>query len=289
MQSARLGNMFALLAAVALAVPVVDVPARLQWGRDGHASTGKIAQLFLHDAVVDRLQELLPDDAGLLGNVCSWADDVRSKMPWSFDLHFINTPDWDCDFIHSRDCADEICVSGAISNYTTRLTDQTGEQQVEALKFLVHFIGDIHQPLHVGFASDEGGNTIEVNFLGTKKTNLHSVWDTSLPDTLMARNFSGSVDKMSDHIASMIRDRYWVDIDDWLTCKSGSYPCPDEWATESIGLACNYSYVAADGVTHLVSGDELDEDYYARAADVVVKQLAKAGYRMAAALNNLLG
>ena len=76
--------------------------------------------------------------------------------------------------VQSTDCVNQVCVYGAILNYTSRLTTQQGTQQTEALKFLVHFLGDIHQPLHVSFKGDLGGNTLKGTFLG-EYGNMHHV------------------------------------------------------------------------------------------------------------------
>jgi S1/P1 Nuclease len=76
--------------------------------------------------------------------------------------------------LQSTDCPNNVCLYAAILNYTQRITTQTGTQQNEALKFLTHFLGDIHQPLHVSFASDLGGNTLTGTFLG-ESGNLHHV------------------------------------------------------------------------------------------------------------------
>ena len=97
--------------------------------------------------------------------VASWADSVaRDEFPWSPPLHFINTPDWDCTYDRTRDCNDNgvqnVCVDGAIQNFTSQLVAGNAPLTLNvALKFVIHFIGDIHQPLHVGFAGDEVSGT----------------------------------------------------------------------------------------------------------------------------------
>lgn len=136
--------------------------------------------------VSGRLQLLTSNTASQVGkilkpgetleSVSTWADQIKSDpaYKWSSALHFINTPDWQCAFTPTTDCAGDRCLYGAILNYTARSTDKTGEQQYEALKFLDHFLGDIHQPLHVAFQSNLGGNTIKGTFLG-ESGNLHHV------------------------------------------------------------------------------------------------------------------
>ena len=93
-----------------------------------------------------------------LADVANWADQVKSNpaYSWSYGYHFVDTPDWACNFDYSRDCADDSCVVGAIANYTKRLQSYTGSEQEVALKFVIHFVGDVHQPLHCGFTSDKG-------------------------------------------------------------------------------------------------------------------------------------
>lgn len=122
---------------------------------------------------------------------------AQTAWKWTSPLHFVDTPDWACVYDHVRraralcdgffdsadvprrpprnrcqatDCANDFCVVGAISNYSYRITTQTGEQQLQALKFLDHFCGDIHQPLHVSFLSNLGGNTITVRAGATPRT-----------------------------------------------------------------------------------------------------------------------
>ncbi|KZV57586.1 endonuclease precursor-like [Dorcoceras hygrometricum] len=131
---------------------------------------------------------LLPDYAnGDLSAVCVWPDQVRHwyKYRWTSPLHFIDTPDQACNFNYQRDCHDshgvkDMCVAGAIRNFTNQLshyrhgTSDRRHNMTEALLFLAHFMGDIHQPMHVGFTSDEGGNTIELRWF-RHKSNLHHV------------------------------------------------------------------------------------------------------------------
>lgn len=121
------------------------------WGADGHRVIGSIANKYLSKIASNQVESLLGTSD--LSTVATWADSVKhtSAYRWSSKLHFINTPDWECGFSPVSDCAGNRCLSGAISNYTQRLESQySDDDREEALKFLVHFVGDIHQPLHVG-------------------------------------------------------------------------------------------------------------------------------------------
>jgi hypothetical protein len=165
----------------------------------GHYMTAAIAQGYLSPAAQNGCNNLLPSVDGDIGLVASWADEVaRDEYPWSPQLHFINTPDWSCDYSQTRDCfgsydnAPLACVDGAIQNYTAQLA--AGDQNynlTEALMFLVHFIGDIHQPLHVGFTGDEGGNTISGTYEGQDGIKLHHVWDYNMIEQRIANSFGG--------------------------------------------------------------------------------------------------
>jgi len=222
---------------------------------------------------------------------------VRSTKAyaWSGPLHYINTPDWVCDYVRSRDCIANgminFCVDGAIQNYTARVSDTSlpFDQQAEALKFFVHFFGDIHQPLHCGFTSDEGGNTLKGTFEGSS-TNLHSVWDTGILTKRMAANFGANQTTYANYLLNQIRTDWAPLAKQWVECESTGSPygaCSEEWGNESTKLSCEYSYVEADGTTHITNNFVLGDPYYERNYPIVDMQLAKAGVRMAYVMNQI--
>jgi hypothetical protein len=146
------------------------------WGGIGHSLVGQIAQTILTINATNFVRDHLPwYTNGSLSLVASWADTIASPITnpveylnwqWSIPLHRVTTSDWLCNYDHTRDCnwnGGQRCVDGGIQNYTRRLADskQDGIQRQEALKFLVHFIGDVHQPLHGGFKSDDDGLLIQ--------------------------------------------------------------------------------------------------------------------------------
>lgn len=143
------------------------------WGRDGHACVADIAQSLLTNEASEFVRNLLPSEYGNMSSVAVWADNILYadtepdylNWQWSAQLHYVNTKDWTCVYDRQNDCnwtSTQGCVDGAIQNYTKRLGDSQldSTQLQEALKFIIHFIGDVHQPLHGGFASDAGGNGI---------------------------------------------------------------------------------------------------------------------------------
>ncbi|XP_020237661.1 endonuclease 2 [Cajanus cajan] len=261
------------------------------WGEDGHAIICRIAQSRLSDSAAEAVKKLLPkyaqDD---LGSVCSWADHVRFYLHWSAPLHFADTPDSLCNFQYNRDCKDENgekgrCVVGAIKNYTSQLLDNGKDTQynlTQALLFLSHFMGDVHQPLHVGFTSDRGANLINVHWY-TKKQNLHHVWDASIIETAEETFYDSNIDAFTKAIQENITKTWSGQVKGWETCNSNEATCPEKYASEGIQAACQWAYKDAP------EGSELGDDYFRSRFPVVSLRLAQGGVRLAATLNRIFG
>jgi len=286
-----------LTVSVFLVLLTSNTEASPLWGPVGHQLTATIAQYFLSDAAATQVLHLFPNVSGQLEAYATWADAVRKEpaYAWSAPLHFIDTPDWACIYDPSTDCptisgSPHMCVAGAILNYTSILLSQKSTQQkIEALKFLLHFIGDIHQPLHVSFASDLGGNTIKGTYEGTS-TNLHSVWDIDLITTRVENDFGGDANKYCQYLQDKIKGDWKTIAATWEACNSTSgatvYSCPTEWANESAKLACEYGYTDENG-KKIQSGFNLGSAYFNFVKDIVDEQLARGGVRLAATLNKI--
>jgi hypothetical protein len=174
------------LAALTLAIATtLPIPA-LAWGAMGHRLVAALAADELSPAArteVTRLLEGEPDPS--LPGVASWADDLREHDPdlgrRSSRWHYVNLGEAQCSYDAARDCKGGNCVVEAIAAQAAVLGDRTrtNAERAQALKFVVHFVGDVHQPLHAGYAHDKGGNTVQVSIDG-KGTNLHSLWDSKL-------------------------------------------------------------------------------------------------------------
>jgi len=152
------------------------------WGVVGHEIVATIAQMHLHPSAVDKLCDVLPNYASChLAPVAAWADKIRRFQPWSSHMHYIGDvkdhPSQHCAFGENGWEDERANVLAAIRNTTSWIQDQRAGQE-EALKFLIHFIGDLHMPLHLT-GRDRGGNDMKVRFDG-RITNLHSVWDSRL-------------------------------------------------------------------------------------------------------------
>ncbi|KAH7292784.1 hypothetical protein KP509_29G085500 [Ceratopteris richardii] len=186
---------------------------------------------------------------------------------------------WDSDGLKNR------CAAGAIYNYTSQLTEFSSSSSqynlTEALLFLSHFVGDIHQPLHVGFASDRGGNTIKVYWYN-ESVNLHHVWDTSIIVTSEERFYNSSLDDLVDDIGQKITEGYWKnETAEWERCSRDDLACPDTYASESIKAACKWAYRNA------TPGSYLADEYFLTRMPIVETRLAQGGVRLAGILNRI--
>jgi nuclease S1 len=178
-----------LLTAVLALTPL---PA-LAWGTEGHQVIAGLALAKLTPAAsreAARLLALEPD--ATLVTVSTWADEHRNPAtaPW----HYINFPRDSCTYTPQRDCPDGKCVIEAIARQQEVLKSTApDDKRLAALKYLVHFVADVHQPLHAGYAEDRGGNTYQLQAF-MRGSNLHALWDTGLirsteesPPTMTAR------------------------------------------------------------------------------------------------------
>lgn len=173
---------------VPLVMLATAIPRAMAWGAMAHYTVAYVATNFVTTTTETYLQNLLGDtSADYLANVANWADSYRSTTAGAFSAPFhyidaLDSPPSSCSVSFSRDCGSSDCIVGAISNYTSRLrtTSLTTSERQIAAKMLVHFLGDIGQPLHCENL-DVGGNSIAVTYSGSP-TNLHTVWDTKIPE-----------------------------------------------------------------------------------------------------------
>jgi len=257
------------------------------WGKEGHIITCKIAEKYLSEDAAAAVQELLPAAAGgELSTMCPWADTVRFRYHWASPLHYANTPGV-CTFKNTRDCHNSkgvqgMCVIGAINNYTAQLltygdSPKSSWNLTESLMFLAHFVGDVHQPLHVAFEEDEGGNNINIRWY-KRKENLHHTWDVSIIETVMKKLYSKDLDSMVEGLNANLQTD---DISQWEDCAKTKTTCANDYAVESVGLACKYAYKDAE------EGTVLGDEYYNTRYPIVEQRLAQGGIRLALILNRI--
>lgn len=154
----------------------------LAWGTLGHQTVAYIASNFVQSSTKQWAQAILGDtSADYLANVATWADSYRytAAGKYSAPYHFIDAednPPKSCSVDYNRDCGAAGCSVSAIANYTQRVQSSSlsATQVNYALRFLVHFLGDITQPLH-DEAVEVGGNDVDVTYAGNDN-NLHHIW-----------------------------------------------------------------------------------------------------------------
>jgi len=263
------------------------------WGATGHSLVARLAQTQLTPTTSNWVSNYLPSSVhSELGRVASWPDSIlypdsnpfdSRQWQWSRSLHYINIPNWNCQYVPMRDCLHDRCIEGALKNYSRRIVDSNNDyiQQQQALFFLVHFIGDIHQPLHTGFSGDLGGNTVKGFFLNsTKLTNLHSIWDVDIIDARIRRHFQSNVNHYFDYLLNLSNNQSFV--------VNETYTDYQIWIKESVDFVCQQVYLDDDNIRLNVSKNfTLGENYFNRNYPVVDQRLVQAGRRLASRLNQL--
>jgi hypothetical protein len=243
----------------------------LAWGPEGHSLVARLAAAHLTPAAAARVKEILGPDV-TMASIASWADQIRNARRETSPWHFVDIPISEKHLDMARDCAKHDCVIAKIGDFRKTLADPATDpvQRKEALMFLVHFIGDMHQPLHCADNKDRGGNDVKVDLFG-RATNLHSTWDSGLLSRLPAED---------TQFEELSRDLTPHHAHKW---GKGSVA---DWAEESHKAAVKIVYgklpQPQDGVIKI-------NGQYERLADPVIrKQIEHAGARLAAVLNATL-
>ena len=240
------------------------------WGPLGHRTVAGLADRALEPAARAQVEALLkPDNERTLVDVATWADDLRDTDPALYretsGLHYVNFDGPKCRYDPARECADGRCVVAAIDKYTKILGDakRSREERADALRFVVHFVADVHQPLHAGYKRDKGGNDVQLRY-ERKNWNLHAVWDSLLLN--------------STHLS-------WPKYVDRLSADRGGAPLATggtaaQWAEESCKA------VRDEGV--YPPGKSIDDAWIERERPVAERRMEEAAARLAALLNKTL-
>ena len=164
-------------------------PVALAWGELGHRLVGDLATAELSaDARAEIVRLLATEAEPTLAGVAIWADRLRDSDPARYKAtahwHSVDIAEHGCDYQPGRDCSGG-CVVDAILAQTRILADRSRPraERADALKFVVHFVGDIHQPLHGGYAADRGGNQYQIQYRD-RGDNLHWLWDSLMLDDI---------------------------------------------------------------------------------------------------------
>lgn|SRR5262249_45408216 len=255
------------------------------WGKDGHIIVARIAELHLKPNARAAVRTLIGDRSIADDRIANWADLIRGsaayreKYPKNSQWHFVDIPFDATSFDPDRDCKNGNCVIDRIESFLKVIKDDnaTGDTRKEALFFVVHFMGDLHQPLHCAERNgDRGGNLLQVTYRGDSDPhlNLHRVWDTNLVHECLGELTPLDYAHRLSLAMTKAQQKEWAKGD------------PKAWAEQSHQLAVDKAYRTAGGEQLATSGVvALDDDYADKNKTVVEAQLQKAGVRLARLLN----
>lgn len=271
----------AVFAAIALCLALLLVQTDA-WGKEGHQIVADIAYNQLNSNAQQAVNYYL--NGMTLAAAAPFPDeyDHTSNGRWSGPLHYVNLPRNAVQYT-SADCPfPPGCVVSAIQNYTKQLAYEGTSGSVCTfnygdmpcpLVFITHFVGDVHQPLHVGYGDDEGGNTVKIDFLG-KRGNLHQVWDE-----FIIQKYDSDWQDFSSKLQTYIQNNPSV------AAQYAAITDPAKWANES------FQYVRTDVYNFNPTSDsrvtDLGESYYTHNLPIIQQRLVAAGVRLGALLNSI--
>jgi hypothetical protein len=248
----------------------------IAWGYTGHRIIAEIAEQFLEPDTARKVRGLLAiENVTTLAEVSTWADQIRVQRPETAPWHYVNIPvqasaGEPSGYDATRDCPNNACIVAKIEQFERGLADRQASerQRLEALKYLVHFIGDVHQPLHASNNHDRGGNDVPVTFMG-RQTNLHAVWDTGIIAQAVKGDERGYAIRLTRNITH-------AELREWSQGDTIS------WANESHDVATSAVY------GQLQHAGILPDSYEDQALQIVNDQVRRAGVRLAKVLNDCL-
>jgi hypothetical protein len=247
--------------------PVSDTHSghELRWGQIGHYVTGEIAEKYLTEQAAREVRRVLGNTS--LAMASTWMDDIRS------DSRYDHTSDWHWVTIPPGKTYEEAekNPNGDIIEALERKIAQLKEgglsehEEWEKLKMVIHMVGDIHQPLHVGTGEDRGGNDVRVRWMG-ENSNLHRVWDSDMINSYQL-SFTELTRKINHPAEEQIARWQQATVRDWAM-ESKSY---------------------RDQVYDLPDNRRIGWEYRYKYFDIVEKRLLQAGIRLAGVINDIYG
>ncbi|MBC8282711.1 MAG: S1/P1 nuclease [Nitrospinae bacterium] len=235
------------------------------WGPQGHRVIGYVAEFNL----VPQTKKIIAEEFNIknLADVANWADKVRKKSKHEKPWHYTNIKENEWTYVVLRDCPDKNCVTEKIKEFSRALERKETPlaKRKDALKYLVHFVGDIHEPLHLGNRKDRGGGKIRLDYLGRNVT-LHYLWDGGLIDW-EKESLLKYATHLNDKLVGSEKSK-WLDAH------------VDDWANESRSLALKYAYP--------LGSDGLSKVYIMRGRKILDQRMVQAGLRLAELLNRIL-
>lgn len=287
-------------------LPLLLLPPTITaWGSLGHRATTAVALLHfpqsnhpVHTLLANLLHNQDPPTASLFPDKIRYIPKFAYTAPWHY-IDSTSVPPETCSLNLTRDCpVDSGCVVSAIANHTARVADTSLPlwERGQSLRFMLHFFGDTHMPLHtVGW--ERGGNEVSVVFDGVH-TSLHSVWDTLVArkivklagDAVAGLEISGQTwDPTNETEAALVWSRFlysryhsdprYAEVTpDSCVCTHDATECALSWAREANGWVCEY--ILKDGVEG-VQGQDLGGEYFEGAVPIVEGLVFKGGRRLA--------
>lgn len=268
-------------------VNLLWVPVVSGWGGDGHRIITDVSLNLLSDPIRRWVTSILDD----VRSASVWADTpaASSRYPGSDLYHFSYTPYKHCaPFNLDRDCGSGptkgSCIVTGLTEAIVRAVDPniSDDYRTDSLKFILHFMADIHQPLHTGFRADSGGLRIRLGYPGNR--DLHYVWDTWLIQEYMRSLRVASWEKLSEDLSFRLtpkfRSRLQVNITDILESREGIFAYVAGIASDTSTTAtCDYGYTNERG-EYIGVGAILTQSYSASRFPHFVVQLLKASVRL---------
>lgn len=255
--------------------------AVLAWGAAGHEAVGIIAEQNLTSAAKAKVRDLL--DAGeSFAKASTWPDEIKSLKGWPHTkpYHYVSVPNDENYFDALGEMSEDAKAVGDIGRTLVRAEDILRDAKTSklekryALRFLIHLVGDIHQPLHVGIAEDQGGNKVDMKWNGAK-VNLHAVWDFHMIDMLIDPTYvyeEGKAYLLGSDYVKALRSPSAAEISDW----QNSYFT--NWMNESQEMRDSaYEKLGSSNPA-----------YFKRNIDRVNDRVLQGGYRLAAWVNAIM-
>lgn len=253
----------AVLGFIVILTLSTHTPNSIFWGQIGHRTVGHIADGMLTKKARKQVKRILGNET--LAEVSTWMDEVRSDRAYDYanTWHYCTIPDgMTYETAPTQEGGD---VVWAIEKIIKELKEggSTPEEEETNLKFLVHLVGDVHQPLHVGNGTDRGGNDVKVTWFGSN-TNLHSVWDTRMID---GKQFS------------------YTEFADWVNHPSKTQVT--YWQSASVRDWAHESMTFRDQVYAVPENGRLSYRYSYDNFDLVKQRILQAGVRLAGVINEI--
>ena len=270
-----------LLTAVLVLVTWVGTSDVHAWGPIGHQIVAQIAELRLSDKAKAAIKKILGDEAFTNEVLDSWADNIRIERKETGPWHYVDIPFDAKEYNPDRDSKEGKPGEGRhdiverIAFFTSVLKDADArpEAKYEALKFIIHFLGDLHQPLHCAERNgDKGGNKLQVQLLKDEKPiNMHRAWDIDLVKFTIEENAPLKY-------AAALNEK--ISAEDAANWAKGEVK---DWAMESHAVAVDkvYGGVPVDGVF------QMDKAYIEKCKPAIDQQFQRGGVRLAAILNKI--